>query len=134
VKTAAPALPTILFDGHCRFCTAQMRKLARFLPRGRYQALSFQDPDVLERFPGVTHEQAMRAMIFVDARGRVFSGMEGAVRAVAVRPIGRLALLYYVPGLRQLLDAIYRAIARNRYRLMGKSCDDSGSCALHPPG
>ena len=129
--TAAPELPTILYDGHCRFCTTQMRNLARFLPRGRYQALSFQDPGVLDGFPGLTHDEAMQAMIFVDGRGRVFTGMEGAVRAVALRPLGKLALAYYLPGLRQLLDAIYRVIARNRYKLMGKSCDEGGSCALH---
>ena len=125
-------LPTLLYDGHCRFCIAQMKNLARFLPRGRYQALSFQDPEVLARFPGITHEQAMRAMIFVDARGRVFTGMEAAVRAVALRAVGKLAFVYYLPGIRQLLDAIYARIARNRYRLMGKTCDD-GTCALHAP-
>ena len=125
-------LPTILYDGHCRFCIAQMKKLARFLPAGRYQALSFQDPDVLPRFPGITHEQAMRAMIFIDNKGRRFSGMEGAVRAVSLRALGKLAFVYYLPGIRQLMDAVYARIARNRYRLMGK-CED-GTCALHAPG
>src|SRR5262245_5324045 len=94
-------LPAILYDGHCRFCVAAVKKLTRFLPRGGYQALDFQDPDVLPRFPGITHAQAMRAMIFVDARGRVFSGMEAAARAVSLRGAGKLALLYYLPGVRQ---------------------------------
>jgi predicted DCC family thiol-disulfide oxidoreductase YuxK len=129
-KTVAPRLPTLLYDGHCRFCTAQMRNLARFLPEDRYEALSFQEPGVLERFPGITHEQAMEAMHLIDERGRIFSGMEAASRAVAIRPIGRLAFGYYLPGLRWVLDWGYRAIARNRYRLMGTECKD-GTCALH---
>jgi predicted DCC family thiol-disulfide oxidoreductase YuxK len=54
------------------------------------------------------------------------------VHAVALRPIGRVAYLYYLPGLRQLLDWIYRRVARNRYKLMGTTCPD-GTCALHIP-
>jgi predicted DCC family thiol-disulfide oxidoreductase YuxK len=128
--TTPPALPTILYDGHCSFCVAQMRRLARWLPRGRYVAESFQDAGVLDRFPGVTHEMAMQEMKLIDARGRVLGGAEAAVRAVALRPLGRLALVYYVPFLRQLIDRVYAAIARNRYRIAGRACDD-GACALH---
>jgi predicted DCC family thiol-disulfide oxidoreductase YuxK len=131
--TSPPSLPTILYDGHCRFCTQQMKKLARFLPTGAYRAESFQDAGVLDRFPGLTHDMAMEEMKLIDARGRVFGGAEAAVRAVAMRAIGRLAFLYYVPGLRQLIDWIYRTIARNRYRIAGKTCDD-GTCALHFKG
>jgi predicted DCC family thiol-disulfide oxidoreductase YuxK len=132
--TTPQPLPVILYDGHCRFCTTQMKNLARWLPPGQVEALSFQEPGVLERFPGITHELAMQAMIFVDRGGRVFRGMEGAVRAVALRPIGKLAFAYYIPGVKQLLDAIYARIARNRYALAGKECE-GGTCALHvPPG
>jgi predicted DCC family thiol-disulfide oxidoreductase YuxK len=126
-----PARAVILYDGHCRFCIAQMRNLARFLPAGSYEALNFQEEGVLPRFPGVTHEKAMEAMLFIDPRGRVYSGMEAAVRAVSLRPLGKLAFGYYVPGVRQLLDWIYRRIAKNRYKLMGECAD--GTCALHIP-
>lgn len=134
MNTTAPPLPVILYDGHCRFCTSQMKNLARWLPAGKYEALSFQEPGVLERFPGITHELAMQAMIFIDREGRVFRGMEAAVRAVALRAAGKLAFGYYTPGIRQLLDAIYARIAANRYALAGKECE-GGTCALHtPPG
>lgn len=132
VKTSPPPLPVILYDGHCRFCTTQMKNLARWLPAGQYEALSFQEPGVLERFPGVTHDLAMQAMIFIDRQGRVFRGMEAAVRAVALRAVGKVAFVYYVPGLRHILDAAYRKIADNRYALAGKECE-GGTCALHAP-
>src|SRR5262249_45254450 len=122
--------PTILYDGHCRFCVEQMQRLARRLPAGKFQALDFQEPGVLEGFPGVTHAQAMRALQFVDARGRVFSGAEAAVRALGLRPLFKIAYVYYLPGLRQILDALYRAVARNRYRIAGRTCEE-GTCALH---
>ncbi len=121
--------PALLYDGHCRFCIHQMERLARWLPPGGYQALDFQQPGVLERF-GVSRDQAMRALHFVDARGRVYAGAEAAVRAVGLRPLGKVAYLYFVPGLRQLADAIYKIVARNRYRIAGKTCED-GTCALH---
>lgn len=123
--------PAILYDGHCKFCIEQMKNLARWLPAGRYEALDFQEPGVLERF-GVSREAAMRALQYVDARGRVYAGAVAVVRAVGLRRLGKLAYVYYVPGLRQLLDAIYAAVARNRYKIAVKmlSCE-SGACALH---
>jgi len=124
--------PALLYDGHCKFCIEQMHRLARWLPAGRYEALDFQEPRVLERF-GVGRDAAMRALQYVDARGRVFSGAEAAVRALGLRRLGKLAYLYYLPGLRQLLDAIYKVVARNRYRIAGATCED-GTCALHAPG
>jgi predicted DCC family thiol-disulfide oxidoreductase YuxK len=136
VQTTPPPKPVILYDGHCRFCTTQMKNLARWLPAGSYEALSFQEPGVLDRFPGVTYDLAMEAMTFIDHEGRVFRGMEGAVRAIALRLAGKLAFGYYVPGVRQLLDAVYRRIAARRYAIAGlvQNCE-GGTCALHvPPG
>jgi predicted DCC family thiol-disulfide oxidoreductase YuxK len=131
LRTTPPPRLVILYDGHCRFCSAQMRRLARLLPDGAYEAASFQDEGVLERFPGLTWEQAMRAIQVVDTTGRVFTGLEGIVRALAaLRLLGRLAYIYYIPGIRQLGDAVYAAVARRRYRIAGRTCD-AGTCALH---
>jgi hypothetical protein len=35
-NSTAPGETTVLYDGHCRFCTAQMRNLSRFVPDGAY--------------------------------------------------------------------------------------------------
>jgi len=35
--------------------------------------------------------------------------------------LGWLAYAYYLPGLRQLCDGLYRWIAARRYRIMGKT-------------
>ena len=78
----------------------------------------------------------MRQMYLVTPTGKVYGGFEAAVRALATRPVfGWLAFAYYLPGLRLLLDCLYAAIARHRYRIMGKAvaagnCTD-GTCALH---
>jgi predicted DCC family thiol-disulfide oxidoreductase YuxK len=128
--TAPPPRPTVLFDGKCVFCRAQARRLARFLPSDGVELVDFQEHGALDRFPGLSYDEAMRALQFVDARGRIFAGAEGVVRALVLRAIGKLALVYYLPGLRQLLDALYVRVAERRYRLAGASCPD-GACALH---
>jgi len=78
----------------------------------------------------------MQAMHLVTPDGRVYKGFEGAVRAVATRPVlGWIAYAYYLPGLRQMIDWLYAFIAARRYRLFRRSgttseCE-SGTCKLH---
>ena len=128
----------LLYDGDCVFCQRQSRTLERLAAPGSVERLDFHAPGVLERFPGVTYERCMRELVLVAPDGRAFGGMEGVARALATRPIlGAAARLYYLPGLRQLLDTAYRVIARYRYLLMGRrvaagECE-GGSCALHVP-
>ncbi len=133
---AAPARPVVLYDGRCRFCIGQMKNLLRFARRDALEPTSFQDEGVLERFPGVTYDECMEAMHVVMPDGRIFRGMEAAVRAVLTRPLlGLPAWLYYVPGIRQLMDAIYRWIAERRYAIAGRQLAeegcDGGTCAVH---
>ncbi len=129
--TTAPGRCVVLYDGHCRFCTAQARNLERLTGKGRIELRSFQYEGVLAQFPGVTHESCMKAMQLITPGGRVHSGFAAAVHAVATNWWGVVAYLYYLPGVRLLCDAIYELIARNRYRLMGKQNCDDGTCQLH---
>jgi predicted DCC family thiol-disulfide oxidoreductase YuxK len=128
----------VLYDGHCKLCTRGARQLVGLARPGAVEALSFQEPGVLDRFPGLAHEACMQAMYLVTPEGRLFRGFEAAVRAVATRPIlGLLANAYYVPGIRQLCDWLYAWVAANRYRLSGRlkgteECAE-GTCSLHFP-
>lgn len=138
LQTTPPDRHVVLFDGHCNFCIAQSRNLLALARPNAIEMRDFQLPDVLTRFPGLTHEQCMQAMHLVTPQGNVYRGFEAAVRAVATRPIiGPLAYAYYVPGIRQLCDIAYRWIAARRYRLMGKRVAAGecahGTCALHFP-
>lgn len=122
----------LLYDGHCRFCTAGARRLVRWARPGAVELASFQDPGVLERFPDLTRDQCMGAMHLVECDGRVLRGAEAVVRVLLTRGwLLAWTRLYYVPGLRWLADRTYQWVARNRYRLAGRAgCDDTG-CALH---
>lgn len=128
----------VLYDGHCNLCTAGARRLLKLAKRGAVDALDFQQPGVLERFPGVSYEACMREMQLITPDGQVVSGFEAAVQAAATRPVfGWLAYAYYLPGLRQLCDLLYRLIAANRYRILGRRVAAGecagGTCALHFP-
>jgi predicted DCC family thiol-disulfide oxidoreductase YuxK len=138
-RTTPPGKYVLMYDGLCRFCTGGAHRFVRWMGRVEVELLDFQKPGALDRFPGLTHDVCMKAMQLVTPEGRVFSGFEAAARAFATRRlIGWVAYLYYVPGLRQLLDWLYRRVAANRYRIMGKAVAagecDGGTCALHLPG
>jgi predicted DCC family thiol-disulfide oxidoreductase YuxK len=123
----------LVFDGDCRFCQAQVRRLGRWAGP-QLAPLPLQKPGLLSAL-GIDHAVAMRAMQLVTQQGLIFEGVEAVVQALRKRALlGPLLKLYYLPGLRQLADLGYRLIARYRYRLMGRAiargeCD--GSCALH---
>lgn len=91
----------------------------------------FQDPKNLEGLPQIPYADLMDKMHVVAPDGRIFKGAAAIARVAALTPIvGKLALLYYVPGIRQLADFGYAQIAKRRYRLNAKDCAD-GTCKLH---
>jgi predicted DCC family thiol-disulfide oxidoreductase YuxK len=124
---------TVLYDGDCRFCTRSARQIEKRLGRTNVSLRNFQEPGALNPYPGVSHDACMEKMHVVTAAGSVFAGAEAFARIVATLPVvGWLAWLYYVPGLRQLADLTYAAIARHRYRLFGRSeACATGTCHLH---
>ncbi len=135
-RTTPPGRHVVLYDGHCKFCTAAAKRLAGRARQGTLALVSFQEPGALDPFPGLTHDACMRQMYLVTPDGRVYGGFEAAVQALTTRPVlGWLARAYYLPGLRQLCDWIYRRIAANRYRILGKAVAagecEGGTCALH---
>jgi predicted DCC family thiol-disulfide oxidoreductase YuxK len=122
-----------LYDGRCRFCTRQAKQLEKLVGARRVELVSFQDEGVLGRFPGVSHEACMKRLQVVRPDGRVYAGAEAVARSIMLIPVvGWLALLYYVPGVRQLAEIGYRVVAKNRYGIAGRTEEcDGGTCSLH---
>ncbi|GEN11527.1 Predicted thiol-disulfide oxidoreductase YuxK, DCC family [Myxococcus fulvus] len=130
LRTTPPGHDVILYDGHCRICSGAAREFQRLLGGRGTELRSFRDEGVLEAFPGISAERCELAMQLVRADGRVMEGAEAIVRALGRHPLGRLLYVYYVPGLRQLVDVVYRAVARYRFRIAGRTCTD-GRCEVH---
>jgi predicted DCC family thiol-disulfide oxidoreductase YuxK len=123
----------LLYDGGCGFCTSSAAALVRRFGPERLQIQDFQKEGVLAAFPEVSYEAAMKRMHVVFPDGRIYAGAEGFARVfAATRRVGWLAYLYYVPGLRQLVDLGYETLARHRYRLFGRTgACEGGTCRLH---
>ena len=86
-------------------------------------------PETLKNL-GLTTEDVMTQVWFVSENGRLYGAAEAVNRSLWsvwwLRPLTRL---YYLPGLRQLEEWIYRWVARNRHRLPG----GAATCALPNP-
>ncbi len=63
-----PDASVVIFDGDCRFCQGQVRRLARFDLGKSLAFVSLHDPEVARRYPDLSHEQLMEQM-YVVARG-----------------------------------------------------------------
>jgi len=112
----------LIYDGRCNFCRTQADRLVR-LSGGRLRLESFRDPGVIARYPGLTEEACDRAMQLVTADGKITAGAEAAAQIIRLNPwLGWASWIYYLPGIRQISDAAYRWIARNRFRF-GGTCD-----------
>lgn len=122
--------PVLVYDGHCRFCVGQATRLVRWVG-DRVRLESFRDPGVIERYPGLTEEACTASIHLVEPGGRVSSGAEAVARTLRLRPaLAPLGWLHSLPILRQILDAAYGAVARNRFRLGGTVCTGD-ACRPH---
>jgi len=114
------AHPVIVFDGHCVLCSANARFVLRNDRRGHFRLAAMQGPAgaALMQRAGVDPVDP-DTLILVEGK-RVLSDSEAvlAIWAGLGWPWRALALFRLVP--RGLRDAVYRLIARNRYRLFGR--------------
>lgn len=130
-----PTADIVIYDGHCKFCTAQVRNLQRF-GKGRLAFLSLHDPEVAKRFPDLTYDMLMDQMYVVDPQGNRYGGA-AAFRYLTTRLpwLYLLAPVLHIPFTLPLWQWGYRQVAKRRY-LMGKTADpadacDDGACAVH---
>lgn len=131
-----PGCDLVIWDGQCNFCLAQVKRLHRF-DSGRLAYVSLHDPKVSTLAPSLDYEQLMSQMWVVSADGQESGGvLEGG--ADAIRYLSRkLPWLWpimpalHVPGLMPFWRWSYNQVAKRRYKIAGKNCDDGGTCHLH---
>ncbi len=130
--TERPESDIVIYDGHCRICTAQIRRLPWWDCQGKLSYLSLHDAEVARRWTDLSHDRMMQEMVIIDRDGRRHWG-PWAVRYLTTR-LRRLwwaAPILYFPGSMLVWRPLYSWIARNRYRLSGGEACDDGACALH---
>lgn len=129
-----PGTDVVIYDGQCKFCTAQVARLHRWDRKGKLTFISLHDPWVQEQYPDLTHDMLMEEMYLVTSEGKRFAG------AAAFRYLTRklpilwiLAPVMHIPFSLPVWQWGYRQVARQRYRwgkIEGNGCD-GGTCHVH---
>lgn len=110
----------IVFDGDCVFCSGFFRFMLRHDPDHRFYFATAQSPLGQELYMalGLACDDFETNLVVVD--GQIFQRLDAFAAAMAQLrlPWRALALCRKLP--RGVKDAIYKPIARNRYRIWGR--------------
>ncbi len=122
---------TLLYDGACPLCTRQAKAIAALDTHNHIALLDLQNERVRQRFPHITPQAAQREIHLVAPDGTTtHRGAEAVRQTLLLLPLVRPAgLLMYLPGAMTIARPLYAWVARNRYRLTGKSEEcEGGTC------
>jgi predicted DCC family thiol-disulfide oxidoreductase YuxK len=109
----------LFFDGACGMCTRSRDFLLRINRTGDLQTEPLQGERTAERL-GIAPEHLLDSVRWLDSSGRVYAGAEAANAAVSAALGTPVPLLVYrIPGMRAVQDAVYRWVADHRYRFPG---------------
>lgn len=115
----------VFYDGACPVCVREVRMIRRLDRRGKVAFTDIAAPDFDPATAGIPMDALMARIHGRLPDGTVVKEVE--VFRVIYSAIGFswLVALTRLPGIRQVLDVLYRWFARNRVRLFGR-CDDGG--------
>lgn len=110
----------MVFDGMCNFCSGQVRLLLKMDRIGVIRFTSIQSPygQFLSERHGLNTDDPWTFLFFDHGRALEATDAIVAMLARLSRPWRWLRFLAIIP--RPIRDAVYRWVARNRYRLLGK--------------
>jgi predicted DCC family thiol-disulfide oxidoreductase YuxK len=118
----------LFFDGACGMCTRSRNFLVKLDRTGNLKTEPFQRAGTAERL-GISADRLVESAWWLDASGQVYGGAEAANAALSAALGTRLPLVIYrIPGIRSLQEAVYRWIADHRYRFPGTT----PYCESHP--
>jgi predicted DCC family thiol-disulfide oxidoreductase YuxK len=118
----------LFFDGACGMCTRSRDLLLKLNRTGELKTEPLQGAGAAERL-GIQPSQLLESVRWLDSSGAVYSGAEAANAALSVALGTRLPLMIYrLPGIRSLQEAVYRWVADHRYRFSGTT----PYCESHP--
>ena len=120
----------LFFDGDCAFCSKSVQQAVRFDKREQVSFAPLQGE--LSRKLGFTKyaaEEGGTMVLLRESDGKVFMHSDGLIELARV-----FGGWWRIPALARFLpkalrDFVYRGIARNRYRFMGKA----DTCSLPDP-
>jgi predicted DCC family thiol-disulfide oxidoreductase YuxK len=118
----------LFFDGACGMCTRSVELLYRLDRTGKLQAEPLQSPGAAQRL-GISPSELLDSVRWLDSSGAVYSGAEAANAPLSAAIGTRIPLVIYrIPGIGLIEEAIYRWVAAHRYRFPGTT----PYCQSHP--
>jgi predicted DCC family thiol-disulfide oxidoreductase YuxK len=113
--------PIVLFDGVCNLCNGSVQFLLKRDPEGRFRFAALQS-DAGRRLMA-EHGLAvdgLSSVVLIEG-GKAWQESSAALRIARHLPGAWKLLRVFAAVPRPLRDAVYRWIARNRYRWFGKA-------------
>ncbi|MEO7102252.1 MAG: DUF393 domain-containing protein, partial [Gemmatimonadaceae bacterium] len=100
----------VIYDGQCGMCQRLIRRLKRLDKRHDFEAVSSQDPSVLERFPWIPQAAYAESLQLVrQSDGRTWQGAAAVEEILSRLRAGRwVSWLFSVPFGRRVADRLYR--------------------------
>lgn len=120
MSSAEDLHPVVLFDGVCNLCNGSVQFILKRDPQARFRFASLQSDagrSLLQEH-GLDPE-ALSSVVVIDG-GQAWRESSAALRIARYLPGGWKLLRIFTLVPRPLRDAVYRWIARNRYRWFGK--------------
>lgn len=125
-----PQADVLIYDGECSFCRSQVERFHRLDGANRLAFVSLHDPSVRENYPDLSHEQLMEEMVLVDQSGNRHAGHHALQYLTWRLPKLRIFHpLFHIPLTGSLWQAAYKWVAKRRYLIGGRRCDD-GVCKI----
>ncbi|HEY4282068.1 MAG TPA: lipase maturation factor family protein [Chthoniobacterales bacterium] len=108
-----PPKPLLIWDGECRFCALWVERWRQIAGSSADDAMS---QEAAARYPEIPPELFERAIVYIDADGKVFTAAEAIFRSLRLRGWQRaLAWTYdHIPAFAAVSEFCYRLTARNR--------------------
>jgi predicted DCC family thiol-disulfide oxidoreductase YuxK len=117
----------VLFDGICNLCNASVRFISKHDKNGKIQFASLQSEIAKQLLSKMTIDTNKTDSIIFVSDEKIFFKSDAAIE-IAKLLNGFPHYLKYVQFIpRAIRDIVYDMIAKNRYRLFGKSC------SIQPP-
>lgn len=113
--------PTLLFDGVCNLCSGSVQFILKRDTRGRFRFASLQSDAGRRLMTGHGLDPDALSSVVLIEDGRAYQESAAALRIARHLPGAWKLLRVFTVIPRPLRDAIYRLIARNRYRWFGKT-------------
>ncbi|MEO7501460.1 MAG: DUF393 domain-containing protein [Gemmatimonadaceae bacterium] len=115
---------TVVYDGNCNVCSRIVDVLERRDKDERLEIIASAAAGAAGRFPWIPPTAyAQSLQVIRTADNRTWQGAAAVEQLLDVLPRGRfVSWIFSLPFARPLAEKLYRAFARNRYRL---------GCKLH---